>query len=209
MDHIDFVKRFPLRTFKRGELLLSEGDPSHTLLAVQTGYVKVSAINDDGVQRLLWIAGRYDVVPLEQLFSSRAALRFFYTAMTDGTAYQVDKQAFLHHAADTPSLMAEIARGVSQHNDELLERLQVAGNPTVQRKLIALLAYLAQRFSADTVVDLYTLGLRLTHQDIAEMIGSTRETTSLALEALRQQGAIDYSRHRFIIDTTRLTESGS
>lgn len=204
MDHIDFVKQFPLRTFKKGEILLSEGDPATTLFAIQTGFVKVTAINEDGLQRLLWIAGRYDVVPVEQLFSTRSTLRFFYTAMTDGSAYQVDKQVFLRHATDMPSLMIEIARGIGQHYDELLDRLHAAGNPTAQSKVIAMLGYIAQRFSADVVVDLHQLGLRPTHQDIAEMIGSTRETTSLALEALRRQGAIDYSRECFIIYTDRL-----
>jgi CRP/FNR family transcriptional regulator, cyclic AMP receptor protein len=204
MEHIDFVKKFPLRPFKKGELLLREGDAADTLLALQTGFVKVTTIFDDGSQRLLSIAGRYDVVPVEQLFSTRSDLRFFYTAMSDGSAYHVDKQTFLHHAADQPSLMNEIARGISQHHDELLDRLLVASNPTVQTKLTAVLGYIAQRFSADTIVDLHTLGLRLTHQDIAEMIGATRETTSLALEVLRRDGVIDYSRDHFVIHTDQL-----
>lgn len=204
MEHIDFVKKFPLRPFKKGEILLREGDAADTLLALQTGFVKVSTIFNDGSERLLSIAGRYDVVPVEQLFSTRSDLRFFYTAMSDGSAYHVDKRTFLRHATDMPSLMNEVARGVSQHHDELLDRLLVASNPTVQKKLTAVLGYIAQRFSADVIVDLHMLGLRPTHQDIAEMIGSTRESTSLALEVLRSKDIIDYGRDHFTIYTDRL-----
>jgi CRP/FNR family transcriptional regulator len=69
--------------------------------------------------------------------------------------------------------------------------------------LIATLHYLAQRFSADDTVDLYLLGLRLTHQDIAKMIGSTRETTSLELQRLQRDGYISYDRTRFIVHVSK------
>lgn len=204
MENTDFVKAYPIRPFHKGEVLLSEGDTANTLLALQTGYVKVSAITDDGAQRLLWIAGRYDVVPIERMFSTRSSLRYFYTALSDGTAYHVDKQAFLDKAADSPALMAEIARGMSQHYDDLLERLEGTGHLTVRQRLVAVLRYITQRFSSGTTVDLYTLGLRLTHQDFADMIGTTRETVSLALAQLQQDGIITYDRHRFIVDETKL-----
>lgn len=201
MDNIDFVKAFPLRSFRKGEVLLSEGDATDTLLAVRTGYVKVSAIDNDGVQQLLWIAGRYDVVPIERMFSTRSNLRYFYTALSDGTAYQVDKQTFLTKAVDSPALMTEIARGMSQHYDELLERLQGAGRLTVRERLIAVLRYISQHFSNETTVDLYALGLRLTHQDLADMIGTTRETVSLTLGQLQKDRLVDYSRDHFTINT--------
>ena len=204
MDNIDFVKAFPLRPFKKGEVLLSEGDAAHRLLAVQTGYIKVSAIEADGSQQLLWIAGRYDVVPVERMFSSRTNLRYFYTALSDGTAYHVDKQTFLDKAADSPALMAEVARGISQHYDELLERLQGAGHLTVRDRLVAVLRYVTEHFSSDVNVDLYELGLRLTHQDLASMIGTTRETVSLALGQLMHDGIVDYSRDHFRVHTDQL-----
>lgn len=204
MDNIDFVKAFPLQPFHKGEVLLSEGDAAHTLLAVQTGYVKVSAIDDTGNQKLLWIAGRYDVIPVERMFSMRTNLRYFYTALSNGAAYHVDKQTFLDKAADSPALMTEIARGLSQHYDELLERLQGAGHLTVRERLIAVLRYIVQHFSSDTTVDLYELGLRLTHQDLADMIGTTRETTSLTLAQLKREGMIDYGRDHFTIHTEQL-----
>lgn len=205
MDNIDFVKAFPLRPFSKGEVLLSEGDTAQTLLAVQTGYIKVSAIDEHGTHTLLWIAGRYDVVPVERMFSTRSDLRYFYTALSDGAAYHVDKQTFLDKAADSPALMAEIARGISQHYDELLERLQGAGHLTVRERLIAVLYYITQHFSSDTTVDIFALGLRLTHQDLADMISTTRETVSLTLGQLQREGFIDYGRDHFTVYTDKLS----
>lgn len=199
MDSIDFIKQFPVLEFKKGESVLEQGEVTTTLLAIQKGFVKVTAINEAGGERLLWLAGRYDIAPTEHLFSMSTPLDFFYTALSDGSAYQIDKKAFLDFARSDAAMMTEVAVSMSTHYDDLLSRVSSAEQVTVRDKLITTLQYLVERFSANTTADLYELGLTLTHQDIADMIGSTRETTSLELAKLRDEKQIDYSRTKFIV----------
>jgi CRP/FNR family transcriptional regulator len=199
MNIVDYVKQFPQRRFTKGELVMSEGDISHTLLAISTGYVKVTSLDDNGNQRLLWIAGRYDIVPTEQFFSHHRSLQFFYTALSDGVAYEIPKIDFLKYAKTDLTLMTEIATSMGSHYDDLLLRINSVEQTNVRNKIVASLRYLAERFSADQVVDLYERGLRITHQDLAEMVGSTRETTSLELQRLRTSGCIEYDRTKFVI----------
>ena len=199
MDVIDFVKKFPVKPFSKDQVLLSGGDVSDTLLALSSGFVKVSTLDDMGNEHLLWIAGRYDIVPTERLFSKHTPLQFFYTALSDGAAYQINKADFLNYATTDLQLMTEIATSLSTHYDDLLTRISSVEQTNIRDKLIATLRYLAERFSADTTVDLYQLGLKLTHKDLAEMIGSTRETTSLELQKLNKQGCISYDRSKFIV----------
>jgi CRP/FNR family transcriptional regulator, cyclic AMP receptor protein len=204
MEAIEFIQNFPIKRFTKGEILLREGETSDTLLAVRSGYIKVTSISDAGVERLLWIAGRYDMAPTEQLFSVRGPLQFFYTALSDGEVYQINKAKFLTYAKQTPALMTEIATSMSNHYDDLLNRIDSIEQTTVRDKLIQTLCYLAARFSADDSVDIHALGLRLTHNDIADMIGSTRETTSLELAKLRDENGISYDRTHFVINMQRL-----
>lgn len=203
MDVTDYVKNFPIKPFAKGEVIMTEGDVSDTLQAIQTGYIKVTSVDDAGDERMLWIAGRYDIVPTERLFSPRQPLQFFYTALSDGAAYQINKADFLHAAKNNLGLMSEVATSMSSHYDDLLTRINSAEQASVRGKLIATLRYLAQRFSAESAVDLYQLGLRLTHKDLAEMISSTRETTSVELKKLRTLGCIDYNSSQFIVYVDR------
>lgn len=205
MESIEFIKKFPVRTFIKGETLLREGEDTNVLLAVQKGFIKVTSLTNEGEEKLLWLAGRYDIAPTEQLFTMRGTLRFFYTALSDGSAYQVDKAEFLAYAKGNPGLMTEIATSMSDHYDDLLKIIDSIEKTAVRDKLISTLTYLAQRFSASDIVDLYALGLKLTHSDLASMIGSTRETTSLELAKLRSIGAVDYDRTKFIIDVDKLS----
>lgn len=203
MDIVEYVRNRPLKQFSKGEIILSEGDVIDTLYAIRSGYCKVSSIDEGGNEHMLWIAGRYDIIPTERLFSARSPLQFFYTALSDIEVYQIDKAEFIAKAKADVGLMSEIAASMSAHYDDLLSRVNSAGHNSVREKLIATLRYVAERFSAQQTVDLYSLGLHLTHKDIAEMIGSTRETTSLELKRLNTEGCITYDRTQFIVNLDR------
>lgn len=204
MNTVEYVQQFPVKEFQAGELLLQEGDDATCLMAIREGFVKITAISDAGIERLLWIAGRYDVTPVERLFSKNTIVRYFYTALTSGSYYAVDKATFLATAFTHPELMTEIARGMSSHYDDLLDRINTIDTATVEERLVRTLCYLAERFSSADTIDLYKQGLRLTHQDLASMIGSTRETVSLILNQLRREGVIEYGKRRFVVTPGKL-----
>ena len=205
MEIIDYIKKYPLREFRKGDILLSEGQQSARLFALVHGYIKVTSIHDDGSEKLLWIEGRYDIAPTEKLFSLSGELSFFYTALSDGSYYDIDKSEFIAKAKADPAFMAEVANSMSDHYDDLLKRVDSIGQTSIREKLVATLRYIAERFSASDQVDLFELGLKLTHSDIAAMIGSTRETTSLELHALKDAGLIDYDRTKFIVNLSKMT----
>ena len=199
MDIVNYIQQFPTLTFRRGELLLQKGDASTQLMAIREGFVKVTSISESGVERLLWIAGRYDLAPTEQLFSKNGKVRFFYTALTDGSYYAVDKKQLLIVASGEPKIMSEIALNMSLHYDDFLQRIDAVDTASVKQRLMRTLRYLAQRLDAGAVVDLYSHGLKLSHQELSEMIGASRETTSLMLSELRKEELIEYSRQSLIV----------
>lgn len=200
MDILQYIKSFPIKNFKRGEVLLKKGDPISTLMAIRSGYIKVTSIADTGFERLTWIAGRYDIAPTEQLFTKQGKSRFYYTALTDGEYYAVNKKDFLEKALKEPKLMTDIARTMSSHYDDSLQRVDAIEAVSVKSRLQQTLLYLAQRLSSDSEVNIYEYGLRLTHYDLSCMIGSTRETTSLLLSELRNEKIIKYTRASFIVN---------
>ncbi len=204
MENIAFIKNFPVKEFRKGEVLLAEGQQSNVLLALRTGFVKVTSLHENGSEKMLWIAGRYDIAPTEQLFSTQGHLLFFYTALTDCSVFQIEKSQFLDYAKAHSGLMNEIAISMSGHYDDLMKRLDSVEQTSIRGKLISTLLYLGQRFSASPVVDLFELGLKLTQNDLASMVGSTRETMSVELSQLKQDGAIEYDRTKLVLDITKL-----
>jgi len=204
MDIASYIQNFPQKQFQRGELLLQKGDSTEQLMAIRDGFIKVTSINNSGVERLVWIAGRYDIAPTEQLFSKHGKVRFFYTALTDGSYYEVEKADLLEVADKDPVFMAEIAKNMSIHYDDFLQRIDAVDTATVKERLMRTLCYLAERLSADSTVDLFEYGLKISHQDLSSMIGSTRETTSIILSELRKENLIQYSRQKLTVSVDKL-----
>src|SRR5687767_14753641 len=142
MDTVDFIKNLPVRRFESGEVLLQKGSPLEFIMAIRDGYVKVTSISDGGIERLLWVAGRYDFAPVEQLFSKQGQARFFYTALTNGSYYEVNRTDLLENASEYPTVMAEIARGMSEHYDDFLQRIDAIDGLSVRERLLKTLHYL-------------------------------------------------------------------
>jgi CRP/FNR family cyclic AMP-dependent transcriptional regulator len=203
-DFVMSIKQFPLRSFQKGASILQAGQPADTLYAIRNGFAKIDSLSNNGNQQLIWIAGRYDIIPTESLFRKHGELLFYYSALTELEAYEIPKTAFLEMSEQNPLFIKEIAQSMSGHYDDLLVRLRSVEQSTVREKLIYTLHYIGSRFSGDSVVRLSELGLHISHQDIARMIGATRETTAIELKQLKDAGLIDYSRTEFIIYTDKL-----
>ncbi len=82
-----------------------------------------------------------------------------------------------------------------QRSGELIEILH---SRSAESSLLRLLGWLAKRFGQE-VEQGQLIDLRLTHQDIAELIGSTRVTVTRLLSDLEKQGIIQRVQRQFIV----------
>ena len=196
----------PIRTFGKDELLLASGDDSDTFLAIREGFVKATSTDESGRQRLLWLAGRYDIVPIERFFS-RKCLQYDYVAYGDGSAYVIGKDMLHELIKEQPGAALEIARGLSEHLDDASERISAIGQADMRTKLLHTLHNVALKFSSADVAELHVAGLNLTHQDLADMIGASREVVSLEMAKIRTDGFVDYSRSTFIVHAAKIHDA--
>lgn len=202
---IEYVKTLPVRKFGKDELLLASGDESNTFFAVRDGFIKATTTDDSGRQRLLWIAGRFDIIPLERFFT-RKILQYDYVGYSEGSAYVISKEALHALIKEHPNAGLEIARGLSEHFDDVSERLSAIGKSDVKSKLLHTLYNLSLKFSSADVVELHAVGLNLTHQDLADMIGASREVVSVEISKARAEGYVDYSRSTFTVNVTKIRD---
>ena len=204
MDLVEFIKSFPVNSFIKGEALLSANEQTDTILLIREGIVKVTSFSDDGNERLLWLAGRYDIVPTESIFKSVTTPRYFYTAFSDGSAYVVNKKDLLDKAHSSIEVMTQVARGLSEHHDDLLSHLNGIEQSNLRGKILYVLQTVCEKFSGADVVALHEMGLNLTHQEIADMVHASREAVSIELKQLQKDGFVEYSRSSFTVYAAKI-----
>jgi CRP-like cAMP-binding protein len=64
----DFLKKFPLRHYKKGDMIVCEGVPPSRSYAIKTGFVKVFLTTKNGEEKAVAFNAADDIVPLAWTF---------------------------------------------------------------------------------------------------------------------------------------------
>lgn len=117
---------------------------------------------------------------------------------------QVDSSVFIiaspmgdllrDHPAAGAWLVRALAAGVADREISAA----IALEPRVERRLLLKLRQLAEKWGRVTPEGV-RLDLRVTHQELADMVGAARESITVALASLRDQGKIDVRQRTVII----------
>ncbi|WP_301121308.1 Crp/Fnr family transcriptional regulator [Mycolicibacterium fortuitum] len=189
--------------FPRGHTVFADGDPGERLYIIVSGKVKIGRRAPNGRENLLTIMGPADMFGELAIFDPgpRTASA---TTLTDVHAVSMDRQALRTWIADRPEiaeqLLRVLARRLRRTNNNLADLIftDVAGR--VAKQLLAL----AQRFGTHRDGAVH-LTLDLTQEEIAQLVGASRETVNKVLVDFTARGWIRHdSKTMWIHDTTSL-----
>lgn len=157
--------------------------PANQLWQIQTGVVRTTTWMEDGamVTLGLWSAGDVLGRPLSSANPHQAE------CLTEVTATLLPREEWY---CATDALIRHI-----RHSEELLEILHC---PQVEASLLRVLNWLAQRFGQESKFG-RQIELRLTHQELAELIGSTRVTVTRLLSSFERRGLIQRQQRRITV----------
>jgi CRP/FNR family cyclic AMP-dependent transcriptional regulator len=187
----------------RGEPVFLEGQDGDRLFVVLDGKIKLTRAAADGRENLLWVIGPGEMFGELSLFDPRPRTSSA-SAVTDATL------AALAHDALRPWLLAHPE--VSMHRlQALARRLRRANDVTadlvftdVPGRVAKNLLDLAERFGQQERDGLH-VHHDLTQEELAQLVGASRETVNKALADFAARGWLQISaRSVLILDTERL-----
>jgi CRP/FNR family transcriptional regulator, cyclic AMP receptor protein len=201
-NHLGQLSFPPKRT------ILREGQPGEYLYIIQAGKVKVRRTTTDGRETLLAVLGPADIFGELALFDPgpRAST---VTTLTPVHTMTLDRQGLHNWILEYPQiaehLLRLLARRVRRTNDALCD-LSFADVPgRLARQLLDLATRFGERNGDSMHVD-----HELTHKELAQLVGSTRETVNKTLQDFTQRGWIRYHGKTIYIDEpTELAQRSS
>ncbi|MCI2429315.1 Crp/Fnr family transcriptional regulator [Candidatus Acetothermia bacterium] len=187
------------RKYKRGEAIYLPGDPNTTVYFLMKGRVKLVYLDERG--RKFTTAICRPGQPFGELVFSerREPYRFIAQALEDSELCLIPKDELVRFAQERPQLALRLTKWVGDQFRELQIKLEDLLFKDVPTRLARLLERLAHEEGQKTPQGI-EIALKLTHQELAELIGSTRETTTLLLNQLRRAGVIGRRRGRLVIN---------
>ncbi|MBD2663390.1 putative Transcriptional Regulator, Crp/Fnr family [Richelia sinica FACHB-800] len=159
-------------------------DQKNTIWQIETGFVRTFTYLEDGTTVALGLWGPGDMVG---------------TAFSQVKPYQIECLTKVEVNLIPLGEYSEIAQTLLHHIQQAEELMIIRSYKKVETMLIKLLAWLSKKFGSE-VEKGRLIDMRLTHEDLAEMIGSTRVTITRILGQLEQEGLIDrLSLHRIVL----------
>lgn len=179
------------RHFPKGQIVIYEGDPVRRLYHIDSGYVKVYNILASGTERIIFIYGPGDMFPLTSYLSGFGITRYFYECMQPAKLRVMEQDQFERKLKGNLVLGEQLIDYSYRINQQFVQRIDALSVNDARRKIIALLAFLLSKVGDSKKG---SFGFYLTSQDFADMSGLTRETASVQLNKLRDQGVLSGTR---------------
>ncbi|MBA2667445.1 MAG: Crp/Fnr family transcriptional regulator [Trueperaceae bacterium] len=197
--HVAPMKRVPARHYGAGEILFHAHERVTGLHLIDEGQVKLVVQTASGHERILAVLGAGDAAGAASL--QAATYGADAVAITPVAASYIPRDEFFRRSKTEPELASAYAEGLARDLQHAWRQLAQAYTP-VRARLAATLLDLAIRFGVGT--GRRSLHTRLSHDDLAAMIGANRVSVSTAMADLRRVGAVVGARGRYFLDLSRL-----
>ena len=197
-NHVQMlVSAVEVREIPRRQVIYLPGDPGESLFFINGGRVKCSKVTRDGKELTLAYRGA------GQMFGELAVIdgaprEEMAEAMKNAIITEVPVELFKEIVLADADLAFRFATVIGERRKALETKLEHLVFKDVQAKLAALLLELGDEYGVESEEGLQ-IGLKITHQEMANLIGSTRETISLTLAQFKKKSFINMNGRTVIV----------
>ena len=182
-------------------VLISEAQEPSSILFLLEGEVNISMNSSDGRRLLLGVAGAGDILGLASAISGESS-EIRAEAMYPCRIASLQRQDFLEFLSRHPIASQNVARELSLHYTRACERLRILG---LTSSAMARLAYLLLEWcrGASRQRSGFQVRCVLTHQEIGEYIGASRETVTRTLADFKSHDLVRLRGSTLVVTSRR------
>jgi CRP-like cAMP-binding protein len=178
-----------VRQFKRADIIFSQGTPADTVMYIQEGAVKITAVSEAGKEAIITVLGPGDFFG-EGCLAGQPLRMGNATATIPSTVLVIDKkemQKVLHEQHDLSDLFINfVLRRNIRVEEDLVDRLFNSTEKRLARTLLLLARYGKQDLPHNVLP-------KVSQETLAAMIGTTRTRVNLFMNKFKKLGFIKYN----------------
>ena len=182
----------------RADFLYMPGDDAHSVYVVESGRVKIVRTTANGSESIIGIRNPGDLFGELTWMSDGAKRTSSAVALDEGVVVRIDAMLFERRLRDDVVVSAAFARGMSLRLAIVERELTELAGKSVPGRLVDALGRLAADHGVREPDGTLRIALSLTHKDLADIIGTSRETLTKELSVLADVGLLRVS-HREIV----------
>ena len=185
----------------KGEMIFSQGDNADTIYFIESGRVKISVVSSGGKEGVLGLLGPHNFFGEGSLVGQILRLHSV-TVVEDASLFQVEKRAMLRALRDQQDLSEKFTAVLLSRTMDLQEDLCDQLFNDSEKRLARVLIKIS---GMDELNPSDARIASMSHETLAEMVGTTRSRVTHFMNKFRKMGLIEYKGH-LTVQTERLTE---
>jgi CRP/FNR family transcriptional regulator, cyclic AMP receptor protein len=186
-----------LREIRRRQVIYLPGDPGQSVFFVNGGRVKISKVTRDGKELTLAYRGPGEIFG-ELCMLEGGPREEMAEAMENAMITELTRDEFEKMVQQNGMLGYRLTKAMLQRRREVENKVEQLLFKDVNAKLAELLLRLGNEYGVQSGRGTL-VALKITHQEMANLIGSTRETVSLTLSMFKKKGLIQTDGRKVII----------
>lgn len=195
-----------MRRFKRLEVIYFPTEPGESVLVLSQGRVKIKSITPDGKEAILAFIEEGELFGELALFDEQPRNEYAQ-ALSDAQVLVIPRDEMLWLMQQQPDVSLHVTKLIGVRRRRIENRLRNIMFRSNRDRVLSLLLELLETYGIQQGQQ-WEIGLHLSHQDLAGLIGATRETVTVALGRLQLEGLIRMQRRRItVLDRGRLADA--
>lgn len=180
-----------------------ESQHVHFLLA---GRAKVCYLTRDGKQPILYFVNSDELIGEQTILNGRSGDDYVET-IESSVAASIPTRLLRELVLSEPTFATSLSELISRRRTQIEHRVRHLLFLSNRERLTHMLLDLAEQYGRGPV-ERRELQIKLSHQDLANFIGSTRETVTVVLGKMQLDGLLNVRRRRItLLDTEALAQS--
>ncbi|MFC2114959.1 Crp/Fnr family transcriptional regulator [Bacteroidota bacterium] len=189
----EFREDHLFRNYKKGEFIYFSNDPSSSIYLLAEGKVKLLYYTEEGDEVVKSVLSKGEIFGELALLGEEKRTDFAM-AVQDGTSIcQLTLEHMQELMKEDMSFALKINKLIGLRIQKLERRLDSLVNKDVRTRMYEFLSEFAKE-KGDGEGPEYRIDHFLTHKDMADLIGTTRQTVTTLLNKMKNEGKIDFTR---------------
>ena len=188
-----------LKKYKKDEIVFFEGEQGDYIYIIKKGKVKMLKMNQEGDEQILNVFKKDDILA-EVIVFDKENYPATAIALTDVQLFAIDSEKLSKIFLDHPQITLKVMKVMSYRLRRAQQSIRDFGLKDSKSRLASLLYHLAEKHGNKNGDNQVSISLFLTQQELANMIGTTRETVSRTLNTIEKDDIISTSRKKIVIN---------
>jgi CRP/FNR family transcriptional regulator len=186
------------KRYMAGNIVFMQHEPITDVYFIQQGKIKIYKTDYDGKEQIINVLQKDDMFP-HQGFFRKGNYPAHAEVLEDAVLINIPILSFENFLLTHPEICIKMFKVLGGIIVDLQQRLEEKILYNVYDQIILLLMRLAKRNGEGLSDGVFRLTIQLTNSQLANMIGSSRETISRTLTKLKKQGFINTDHQGYLI----------